>query len=71
MTRTEKWLSKRAKITEVNRLDELEYRMNLLESRLDALTEIVKYLDTHKVSAKAFDDMFDDPLETLEEIFKI
>lgn len=81
MTRTEKWAEKREELRErditmdlmslQSQINELNDRADYLEKHLDALAEIVKYLDTREESAKAFDDMFDSPLETLEEIFKL
>lgn len=52
-------------------VDHLNERIDVLQDKVDALEEIVKYLDTHEESTKVFDDMFDSPLDTLEEIFKI
>lgn len=79
-TRMSKWADKRHKIEMAmimlnDRLTMLENRVDELEDTVDALKEIVKYHDMKEEFPKEysdrFDDMFDSPLETLEEIFKL
>ena len=75
-TRTSKWAEKRHKIEMAmimlnDRLTMLENRVDDLEDTVDALKEIVKYHDMKEDYGEDFDKMFDSPLETLEEIFKL
>lgn len=72
----EKWAEKRHKIEMAmimlnDRLTMLENRVDDLEDTVGALKEIVRYHDTKEDYGEDFDEMFDSPLETLEEIFKI
>lgn len=74
-TRMTKWADKRAEIEMAmvmlnDRLTMLENRVDDLDNKVDAIKEVVMFHDFEGNSC-ALDDMFDSPLETLEEIFKL
>lgn len=69
ITRMKKWADKRHKIEMACVM--LNDRLTMLENRVDALEEEISHLDTHDEYLDRFDEMFDNPLDTLEEVFNI
>lgn len=69
MTRMQKWADKRHKIEMAMIM--LNDRLTMLENRVDTIEEQISHLDTHEEYLDRFDEMFDNPLDTLEDIFKI
>lgn len=69
MTRMEKWADKRHKIEMAMIM--LNDRLTMLENRVDALEEEMSHMDTHDDYLNKFDEMFDNPIDEIEEIFKL